>query len=156
MQVWRLARSVYPALDGEGARRYGGRWNAPGTPVVYTAESLSLSALELLVHLNPAQLPGDLMAYAIDIPDELAVQCIGLEDLPDGWHRRAEDARLRRLGQAWADAERGPDPGAPVLKVPSAVIPEERNVLINPRHPDASEVTVSRKRPFTFDPRLLE
>ena len=166
MQVWRLARSVYPALDGEGARRYGGRWNAPGTPVVYTAASLSLAALELLVHLNPDQLPNDLMAYAIDIPDGLAVQRIGVEDLPTGWDRHAEDARLRRLGQAWADPEESsvedgpdkgvPDKGVPVLNVPSAVIPEERNVLINPRHPDASEVTVSHERPFTFDPRLLE
>jgi len=150
MQVWRLARSIYPALDGEGARRYGGRWNAPGTPVVYTAASLSLSALELLVHLNPDQLPGDLMAYAIDIPDGLEVQRIDEEELPEGWDRRAEDAELRRLGQAWVAGE-----DAPVLDVPSAVIPEERNVLVNPRHPDASEVTVSRERPFTFDPRLF-
>ena len=151
MQVWRLARSVYPTLDGEGARRYGGRWNAPGTPVVYAAASLSLAALELLVHLNPDQLPGDLMAYAIDIPDGLAVQRIVVEDLPDGWDRRAEDAELRRRGQAWASAG-----DAPVLDVPSAVIPEERNVLINPRHPDVSYVTITHERPFTFDPRLFE
>lgn len=151
MRVWRLARSVYPALDGEGARLYGGRWNAPGTPVVYTARSLSLAALELLVHLNPDRLPEDLMAYAIDIPDGLKVHRIDVEDLPDGWDRRAEDAELRRLGQAWAGAEE-----AAVLDVPSAVIPEERNVLINPRHPDASEVTIARERPFSFDPRLFE
>lgn len=150
MQVWRLARSVYPVMDGEGARRYGGRWNAPGTPVVYTAGSLSLAALELLVHLNPDRLPEDLMAYAIDIPGRLAVQRIDVEDLPDGWDHRAEDAELRRLGQAWAGAEE-----AAILDVPSAVIPEERNVLINPRHPDASEVTVSHERPFTFDPRIF-
>jgi RES domain-containing protein len=151
MRVWRLARSVYPVLDGEGARLYGGRWNAPGTPMVYAAESLSLAALELLVHLNPDRIPEDLVAYAIDIPDGLDTWRIDPGDLPDGWNRRAEVPELRQLGEAWVQ-----DAITAVLNVPSAVIPEERNVLINPQHPEAPEVRVGRERPFSFDPRLFE
>ena len=151
MRVWRLARSVYPALDGEGARLYGGRWNEPGTPVVYTAGTLSLAALEQLVHLSPDRLPGDLVAYGVDIPDGLTVEEIAASELPDGWDRRVEAAELRRIGERWAEKKE-----AAALSVPSAVIPEERNYLINPRHPAAGEIRVAYQRPFDFDPRLFE
>lgn len=151
MRVWRLARSVYPALDGEGARLYGGRWNAPGTPVVYVAGSLSLAALEQLVHLNPDRLPEDLIAYGVDIPDSLPVEEVAASNLPDGWDRRAEVPELRRIGERWLEKEE-----ATVLSVPSAVIPEERNYLINPHHPLADEIRARYQRPFDFDPRLFE
>lgn len=151
MLVWRLARAVYPALDGEGARLRGGRWNAPGTPVVYTAGHLSLAALEQLVHFNPDRLPDDLTAYAIEIPDALGVQRVEIGALPEQWDRSAEAPALRRLGDGWAHEGK-----VPVLSVPSAVIPEERNYLINPRHVAVSEVRVVRRRRFTFDPRLFE
>lgn len=151
MLVWRLARSVYPALDGEGARLSGGRWNGPGTPVVYTAGSLSLAALEQLVHLNPSRLPEDLVAYGVEIPDALQVEQVAASSLPEGWDRRAEVPTLRRIGQTWAEKEE-----AAILNVPSAVIPEERNYLINPRHPAAPQARVTRQRPFDFDPRLFE
>ena len=150
MRVWRLARSVYPTLDGEGARLYGGRWNGPGTPVVYTAGSLSLAALELLVHLNPDRLPEDLIAYGVDVPDGLAVEEVAATNLPDGWDRRAEVPQLRRIGEDWAASAK-----TAALSVPSAVIPEERNVLLNPRHPAADEIRVAYHRPFDFDPRLF-
>jgi RES domain-containing protein len=150
MRVWRLARSVYPTLNGEGARRYGGRWNPPGIPVVYTAEYLSLAVLEQLVHLDPERLPDDYRAYEIEVPDGLAVQRVRAADLPDGWNRTAESRLLRRIGADWASEER-----AAILTVPSAVIPEERNVLINPAHRDAAEVHLTSERPFDFDPRLF-
>jgi len=150
MRVWRLARSVYPALDGEGARRYGGRWNPPGIPVVYTAASLSLAVLEQLVHLSPERLPEDYMAYEIKIPDELALQHVAASDLPDGWNRTVESRVLRRIGAEWANEER-----ASALSVPSAVMPEERNVLINPAHRDASRMRITSERPVAFDPRLV-
>ncbi len=150
MLVWRLARAAYPVLDGEGAHRAGGRWNAPGTPVVYTAAHLSLAALELLVHVNPDRLPDDLMTYGIEIPQRIATEHVSAGELPDGWDRRTEAPALRRLGEAWAQ-----DQEAAVLSAPSAVIPEERNYLINPRHPGAVEVQVVRQRPFAFDPRLF-
>jgi RES domain-containing protein len=150
MTVWRLARAEYPALDGEGARRNGGRWNAPDTPVIYTAGSLSSAALEVLVHLNPDRLPEDLTAYAIDVPDRFESQRVPTRDLPEQWERRVEMTALRQIGEAWAEARE-----ALVLSVPSAVIPEERNYLLNPRHPDAAAAEVVRQRPFDFDSRLL-
>jgi len=151
MRVWRLARSVYPALDGEGARLYGGRWNAPGTPVVYTSGSLSLAALEQLVHLSPDRLPEDLIAYGVDLSEGLATQTVAASDLPEGWDRQVEVPALRRIGERWAEKRE-----APLLSVPSAVIPEERNYLINPRHTAAGEARLAYQRPFTFDPRLFE
>lgn len=151
MHVWRLARSVSPALDGESARLNGGRWNEPGTPVVYTAGSLSLAALELLVPLDPNRLPEDLVAYKVEIPDALQVSSVAIADLPDGWSRQVEMPQLRRIGEAWAEKH-----DAAVLSVPSAVIPEERNYLINPHHPEAAEVHRAGQRPFDFDPRLVE
>ena len=150
MRVWRLARSVYPALDGEGSRLYGGRWNEPGTPVVYTAGSLSLAVLEQLVHLDPSQLPDDYVAYAVEIPDGLEIERVKISDLPDQWNRRAEVRSLQRMGEQWAREQ-----NAAVLSVPSAVIPEERNYLINPRHADSDQIDVVHGRPFDFDPRLF-
>jgi RES domain-containing protein len=150
MHVWRLARSVYSALDGEGARLHGGRWNEPGTPVVYTSASLSLAALELLVHLDPNRLPDDLVAYKVEVPDALKMRRITTGDLPEGWNRQVEVPALRRIGEAWAK-----DRNAGVLRVPSAVIPEEQNVLINPRHPDAGAVHVTDRRPIDFRPTPL-
>ena len=151
MTVWRLARAVYPALDGEGARLNGGRWNEPGTPIVYTAGSLSLAALEVLVHLNPDRLPDDLVAYGIALPTEsLQARRVEMTELPDGWDRQAEGPGLRRIGETWAQERE-----TPILDVPSAVIPEERNYLINPRHEAAANVRIDRQRPFDFDPKLF-
>ena len=91
MTVWRLARAVYPALDGEGARLNGGRWNEPSTPIVYTAGSLSLAALDVLLHLNPDRLPDDLVAYGIALPTEsLQARRVEMTELPDGRDRQAE------------------------------------------------------------------
>lgn len=151
MLVWRLARAAYPALDGEGVRLRGGRWNSPGTPVVYTAGHLSLAALEQLIHFNPDRLPEDLTAFAVEIPDSLDVERMEIEELSERWDKNAEVPELRRLGDRWAlEGE------VPILSVPSAVIPEERNYLINPRHAAAGEVRVARQRRFAFDPRLFE
>ena len=149
MVVWRLARAVYPALDGEGARRRGGRWNEPGTPVVYTSEHLSLAVLESLVHADPDLLPDDLTAFQIEIPDEIAEPALVAFEaggLPDGWEAPDVSARL---GQEWAAS------GGAVMVVPSVVVPQERNVLLNPRHARAPEIRVVRREPFAFDTRLL-
>lgn len=149
MIVWRLARAVYPALDGEGARRQGGRWNAPGTPVVYTSEHLSLAVLEALVHTDLDLLPEDLTAFQIEIPDDVAgpaLEAYAQSPFPDDW--QDPDVSVE-LGQAWAAS------GSPVLVVPSVVLPRERNVLLNPRHAQVLGVRVAAQEPFAFDARLL-
>ena len=146
MRVWRLTKPHYaPGLDGEGARLWGGRWNSPGVPMVYTAGSLALAALEYFVHLPPAmRQPGrlpPLVAVALDIPDDLPLE-IGAS-LP------TDMTASRNVGDNWI---RGKDSLG--LIVPSFAIPHDTNILLNPAHPDMRRITVGLTVPFTFDPRL--
>jgi RES domain-containing protein len=149
VRVWRLALGSYPALDGEGARLFGGRWNSPGTPVVYAATHVALALLEQLVHVSPERLPAGLRAFAIDLPDDALVEN-GRSDEPDG----VEAAR--RYGDAWAASLR-----SAALVVPSMIVPammgslrtDERNVILNPRHGSAVAWRMT-ETPFKIDPRL--
>lgn len=150
MRVWRLARAVHPVLDGEGARRFGGHWKEVGTAIVYTAATLSLAVLEQLVHLDPDLMPADMAAFEIEVPNELEVAYVAPDDLPEVWNRAASCKTCREIGQRWVQ-----EAGSAVLSVPSALVLEERNYLINPAHPEASHVQVVRSRPYAFDPRLL-
>jgi RES domain-containing protein len=147
--VWRLARLAHVKLDGEGARLAGGRWNSRGRPAVYTSSRLSLAALELLVHTEVTLVPADLVACEIDIPDDVEVRSIELAELPHDW-RRSGHPQCFAIGDQWLD-----DGRAAVLRVPSAVVPEEWNYLINPRHRAARSIEVVRQRTFSFDARLL-
>lgn len=149
MRVWRLCKKAHAAFDGEGARRVGGRWNRRGTPVVYASQSLSLAALELLVHADPAFLPGDLVAIPADVPDALTVESIEAADLPRDWRRYPAPEALADRGSDWARSGR-----SPVLSVPSAVVPLERNFLLNPAHPDFRRIRAGKPEPFHFDTRL--
>ena len=148
MRVWRLARRPHAALDGEGARRYGGRWNSPGVPVVYSATTLSLAVLEYLTGTDSDLLPADLVQLEIDVPDALRRTTIVPRDLPARW--RTEPALTRAEGDAWAAAL-----ATPLLLVPSVIIPGERNLLINPRHRSARRVRTIDTQRFHFDARLL-
>lgn len=149
MRVFRLGKAAYAAsvMDGEGARLWGGRWNPPGLPVVYTSESLALAVLEQLVHADLADLPDDLVATTLEIPDGLPSTT--LDDLPAGWRDHPAPPEVQELGAAWLVAAE-----TPVLRVPSAVVPREHNRLINPRHPLAARVRVVGSEPFVWDPRL--
>ena len=150
MRVHRICRAPFRALDGEGARLYGGRWNSAGRPVVYASSALSLAALEYLVHLDPADAPDDLVALTIDVPDDAPSEGVNAADLPAGWAQSPEAAACRAIGDRWAA-----DGRTLVLRVPSAPVPEEWNVLLNPRHPEMSRVRVVAERAFGFDPRLV-
>ena len=152
MRVHRLvkARHAGSALDGEGARRVGGRWNAPGIPVAYCASTLSLAVLELLVHVDPISIPEDLVAEEIDIPDGLPMADWRPGNLPERWREEAGKPALQAMGGAWARAG-----ASGVLRVPSVIVPAEPNVLINPAHPDAGRIRRVAQAPFTQDPRLF-
>jgi len=145
LKVWRLARRPYAALDGEGARRFGGRWNPRGRPVVYAAEHLSLALLEIIVHLelSPDEFPQDYVKIPIDIPDDVPVSRIS--SLP------GSEAEMRTLGARWIDQR-----GTAVLVVPSVLVPEEFNVLLNSRHPEFPRIRAAAPRHFRFDRRLLK
>src|SRR5579863_10530991 len=102
LKVWRLCRAVHAAtaFSGEGARRFGGRWNSPGVPMVYTSSSLSLAAIELFVHLEPSQQPDDLVAIAASLPEGEPAQRLDPKKLPLRWW--SDDFEpLRALGDKW-------------------------------------------------------
>lgn len=118
--------------------------------MVYASSSLALAALEYLVHLDREDVPRDLVAMRLAIPDGVSVASLAPGDLPKHWIRYPAPAACAAAGDAWAARGR-----ALVLRVPSAIVPEEPNLLINPRHPRAGAVRVVSVRPFAFDPRLL-
>ena len=150
MIVWRLSLRQHAAPDGEGARRYGGRWNKPGTPVVYTSGTLSLAVLEYLVHVDSDILPDGLVSVRATIPDSLNMKTIDTATLPVDWKDKIIPASLQQLGTDWANHAR-----SPVLKVPSVVIEHEWNYVLNPRHPEFSKISWDPGITFSFDPRLL-
>lgn len=152
MRVWRLAAGQYREIDGEGARLYGGRWNSPGVPVVYTATHVSLALFEQLVHVDPEDLPDAFRAFAIDLPDDLTVEAAAPSVLP------SDPETCRQYGDEWAGSLR-----SVALVVPSALVAPrlrpgpiettERNVLLNPRHASADLWRVVETS-FNVDPRL--
>jgi RES domain-containing protein len=150
MLVWRIARRPFRALDGEGARIAGGRWNSEGRPVVYASGSLALAALEYLVHVDPALVPDDLIALGIELPRGATSASVEPAVLPADWNRFPDHPACQNVGNEWIERGR-----ALTLRVPSVLVPEEENVLINPKHKQAGGLQVTRERRFVFDPRLL-
>lgn len=150
MQAWRLCRAPYAAdpLDGRGGLYTSGRWHTRGRRVVYASGSLALAALELLVHVDRTLLPPDLVQVEIEVPDRMKMDRDAVAALPREWRAHPTPPALQQRGDAWLASA-----SAPVLQVPSAVIPEEFNLLINPAHPDAGRIRVVSKRPFTYDRR---
>lgn len=144
MKFWRLARRRFAALDGAGARLYGGRWNRRGQSVVYSSEHLSLAVVEVIVHLELAleDFPADYVKIALEVDEGLALDRI--EALP----RTA--ARMREIGARWYDSSITVG-----LLVPSVIVPEEHNLLLNPRHPQFERIKPLVPKPFQFDRRLL-
>lgn len=148
--AWRITTKRDPggAFDGEGARLYGGRWNRPGTRLVYAAEHLSLAALELFVHLDPEDQPRTLFRFRVELQDA-ALELLPRERLPASWRDYPAPDETAALGTDWAG--RG---DALALVVPSVVIPEENNILLNPGHPRFRELKLEPGEPFSFDPRM--
>lgn len=149
MRVHRVSSTVRRALDGEGARLFGGRWNRQGTSVVYTSASVALALLEFIVHLDTDALPLNLVIVEADLPDDLRVETVRADALPSNWRRYRGPEVLQDFGTTWVAERR-----SAVLSVPSVIVPRERNYLLNPAHPDFTRIRVVRTEPFEFDPRL--
>jgi RES domain-containing protein len=142
--VYRLAKAAFTALDGEGARLYGGRWNSAGRPMIYTAASPSLAVLEVLVHLDlPIELmPDDYRMLAIDIPDDVDIERLDKTPAsPETCPAIGDDFLARGASLA--------------LLVPSVVVPQECNALINVRQAAMGSVRLIGDEPFAFDRRLF-
>jgi RES domain-containing protein len=150
MLAWRITVPSRVALDGEESRDKGGRWHCPGRPLVYAASSCALATLEFLAHLDGAS-PDDLVAMRIHIPDDLKVDELEAHALPPDW-RTPEHPECRGVGQRWL--ERPPESRAAVLRVPSAVVPLESNLLIDPAHPDTRAIRVAEVHDYRLDARV--
>ena len=149
--AWRITPAQYKdtAFSGEGAKAYGGRFNRVGTPTVYTSESLALATLELLTKINSRSRAADRVCLPVRF-DEAQVLVRKKDDLPEGWDARPYGLASQEIGDAWVRSQ-----ASLVLRVPSIVVPRECNYLINPRHPDASDLEVGEPEPLDLDPRIL-
>ncbi len=153
--LWRIAADTphYLAddLSGAGAEKTGGRWNAVGTPMLYASPTIALAVLETLVHMGGSKLPLNRYLVQLEVPDAVfaastrvdGAALIGWDALPAG-----------RVSIAWGTAWCAVAASAIAL-VPSAVVPEEDNVLINPRHPDAGKISARKIRKWVYDPRAV-
>jgi RES domain-containing protein len=147
MFVYRLASRLYAPNDSDGARLYGGRWNEPGTPVIYTSATRALAALEVIVHYGA--IPEDYRIVVIELPDRLAIENVSLDDLPEGWPGESSVTETANRGSGWASSLR-----TAVLRVPSAAIRAEHNYILNPLHPDFSAIRFEVPSTEYIDKRL--
>ena len=149
-QAWRIVRTerVSEAFTGEGARLAGGRWNSRQVRVIYTSEHQSLAALELLAHINP-RIELSFSSFRIEW-DDLATEKVYLNQLPPAWRDYPPTNGTIAIGDLWAKRQR-----TAILAVPSVLIPEEVNYLLNPAHPDFKRIEIGLPRLFNFDQRLL-
>ena len=152
MRVFRLGAAAFTrtrkeAFSGKGGLYASGRWHTAGRPIVYTAQSLSLAALEILVRLKQTNDVQPFYAYSVDVPDPLILKP---RSYPTQWKSRT--AVTRALGDAWLEAKT-----SPAMLVPTIITPGEWNVLLNPQHPEfSSKWIVTGPEAYTFDARLLK
>lgn len=149
MLAFRIADRRFPIFDGTGARLIGGRWNSPGRPVIYAAETFAGALLEVLVHANLGRVPKTQAMVKIVIPDTLRVETLSGDALP-GWEAEDQSAS-RAFGDQWLMERR-----SAVLLVPSMVTRgHERNILINPEHPEFRRIQAGEPQEIAWDNRLL-
>jgi RES domain-containing protein len=148
---WRIVKEKYAgrAFDGEGARRKGGRWTPKGFPVVYTAQTESLAALELFMQLGDEGREMKFACIRAEIPDGLKISEIDLKSLPLNWRESPAPETLKRFGADWL--EKGE---SAVLKAPSSLTSSESNFILNPLHPDFKKIRIGKAEKYCYDPRM--
>lgn len=155
VSLWRIARNTiqYRAddLSGGGARSFGGRWNSKGNAVIYTAPTIALAVLESLAHIGDDIAARNRFLIRIDVPDEVweARTTLNVAKLDPSWVSEPPGMTSIALGDAWIKGN-----ASVLLEVPSVIVHEEFNVLINPVHADAAKLKARPVRQFVYDPRL--
>ncbi len=148
MRFYRIADSRHSPESGEGARLHGGRWNSPGRAVIYACETMTGAMLEMLVHTN-GRMPKHQVGVTYEASNALKAISVEPETVP-GWGK-SDMIMSRAAGDAWlASGE------SAILRVPSIVFSVERNVLLNPAHPDFERIKVVGAEPVRWDDRLFE
>lgn len=158
MVLWRIERALHvdAALEGLGARLYGGRWNHAGTAIVYLSSTLSLSAFERFVHTLPAGKFDGLFAVGVELPDAAIADAARPARLPAGWRSPHPDVQTANWGSAWAKTR-----SSLLAAVPSALLPlelyedrTEYNLMLNPGHAGIGLARVIVRHPYAFDGRM--
>jgi RES domain-containing protein len=147
--LWRI--SNHSTLDGRGGLHAAARWHSQGHAIVYLAASPAGALVEVLVHLelDPQRLPASYRMLKAEAPDEAQPGRITAASLPNNWR---DDLMLTRSkGDEWLIADQ-----SALLEVPSAILPETFNLLLNPRHPDAERITILWHQPFPYDRRFFK
>lgn len=154
MRVYRIAKAKHSStgaemVSGEGGLRGSARWHTKGRPIVYTATSQALATLEIAVNLNRPRVIPSYRILEVQVPDDLVIT-VNEADLPDGWDRKDDEPLIARtIGDHWLASQ-----ASAALRIPSSVIPQEYNVLLNPAHPEFSKITYDDPLDFPFDPRI--
>jgi RES domain-containing protein len=147
MLVYRIVLEKWSqSLTASG---HAARWNSRGRFMLYTAGTRALACLENVVHRNSRGLNQLFKTMVIEVPDDVHIESIQAEDLPEGWHEFDFYHVTQQLGDAWLDGMK-----SALLAVPSAIIPAEQNYLFNPQHPDFQKIKLLRTEDFVFDPRI--
>ncbi len=151
MKAYRITKRVHTAraFSGVGAEKYGGRFNSPGLNAVYVSESISLAMLELLTHAGRHDRLQDFVLFNVNIPDE-CIEDATVTDLPDSWERLPVGFVSQTFGDRWIEEAR-----SAALRVPSILVPGERNFILNLVHDDFCRIGWSEPEPLVFDPRLI-
>ncbi|MDQ1814639.1 RES family NAD+ phosphorylase [Massilia sp. CCM 9210] len=154
VSLWRIAveAASYSAndLSGTGARMMGGRWNSKGTPVVYCATNIALATLETVHYLRSGGLPFNRYLVRVDIPDHVWDRRAVLDPLPGGWDAVPAGRGSTAAGERWVASA-----ASALLQVPSVIVPDEFNVIINPVHPDAAGISATTLKRWIYDPRFF-
>jgi RES domain-containing protein len=142
------ARLAKDAFSGEGARLYGGRWNNPGSPVIYIASTTSLAMLEMLVHMQSRELLLKYVIFPVTFDDSLVTD-VDLNKLPSDWRASPASPAVQAIGDRWIASG-----ASAVLRVPSVVVESEFNYMLNPQHADFGDIDVGKMQQIAFDSRL--
>jgi RES domain-containing protein len=151
LEAWRIVKTKYldQAFSGESASDYGGRWNSPGTRLIYTASSASLALLEVLVHHKHSPALPAYSLIRIRFPGNI-VLTLDQSSLPENWRSHPSPGETQRIGDEWVFQEE-----SAILAVPSVIVPHELNYVINPEHEDFGEIQIDDPLSFPIDERLL-
>lgn len=150
MKIFRIAKTKYIRdVSGEGARLYGGRWNQPGHKMLYCSPTLSLCLLEILVHLDLKHVDDSFSFFEAELPDEYFSPLIDQASLRADWRHNPPKEFTKNIGSNWIKSNK-----STAAIAPSAILPYENNILINPTHDDFRHFKIVRVEELNFDPRL--
>lgn len=151
MRIYRISKTKYiDDLSGEGAKLYGGRWNQIGDAMLYFSQNLSLSLLEIIVHAEYSDLPLDCSFVEAEIPDSIIKTINSIDFVQPKWNSDGAVNQLQILGSNWLKGNNGL-----ALKVPSAILQQENNILLNPSHKDFNKLQIKGIYKLDLDPRLF-